>query len=326
MKEINLRILELLHHKEVEYISGQDMSNRLGISRTAIWKHINYLRAEGYEIESRTNKGYKLLKTPDRIIAEEVKLGLNTQQIGNEILVFSIVDSTNNKAKEMARQGYPTGTVIIAEEQSSGKGRRGRKWNSSPGGGLWFSIIVRPGIAPDKAPFLTIIASLTVVKTLQRYTGLLDLEIKWPNDILVKGKKICGILSELSADMGNINFAIIGIGINVNQETFKGELINKAISLKKFLGIKVDRNSLLKEILIYFEEYYRKLTSEKYSELLDEYKNYLKILGKEVVIYNVSEEIIGKVITVSPQGELIIKDKEGSIHTFWAGDVSLRKK
>lgn len=325
MKEIDLKILELLHKNETIYTSGQQISEELGISRTAVWKHINNLRENGYRIESRTNRGYKLIRTPDRIIAEEVKLGLDTHQIGSEILVFSVVDSTNTRAKELARQGYPTGTVIVAEEQNGGKGRRGRNWYSPPGTGLWFSIIVRPDITPDRAPFLTIIASLALVKAFEKYDRLSP-EIKWPNDILICGKKVSGILSELSADLGNINFAVIGIGINVNLEDFPEELINKAASLKNLLGYKVDRNRLLGEVLIAFEEYYRKLTEEKFIELLDEWRNYLRIIGKEVVIYNASEEIVGKVTAVSPQGELVVRDKKGAIHTFWAGDVSLRKK
>lgn len=324
MNEIDLKLLELLHNGD--FVSGEKISEEIGVSRTTIWKHINKLKQQGYQIESATNKGYRLVKIPDRIVPEEVYLGLKTDYIGREIKVFSSLGSTNERAKELARKDFPTGTVVIAEEQTAGKGRLGRSWFSPPGTGLWFSLIVRPDIPPNKAPFLTIIASLTLVKALSELNPELKPLIKWPNDILIDDRKVCGILSELNADLGMINFAVIGIGINVNQDYFPEELSAKATSLKIALNTRIDRTGLLQGILNFFEGYYQKLLEGRFKEILKEWKGYLNILGESVTIYSGSETYQGRVIDISSLGELVIKDNSGKVWSFWAGDVTLRKE
>lgn len=324
MNKIDLKLLELLHNGD--FVSGEKISEEIGVSRTTIWKHINKLKQLGYQIESATNKGYRLVKIPDRIVPEEVYLGLKTDYIGREIKVFSSLGSTNERAKELARKDFPTGTVVIAEEQTAGKGRLGRSWFSPPGTGLWFSLIVRPDIPPNKAPFLTIITSLTLVKALSGLNTELKPLIKWPNDILIDDRKVCGILSELNADLGMINFAVIGIGINVNQDYFPEELATKATSLKIALNTWIDRTGLLQGILNSFEGYYQKLLEGRFKELLKEWKGYLNILGEFVTIYSGSEIYQGRVIDISSLGELVIKDNSGKVWSFWAGDVTLRKE
>jgi len=322
----DLKILEFLHQNKDSYISGQQLAKELGVSRTAIWKHINNLRDVGYQIESSSKKGYQLISCPENLIAEEVRRGLNCQEIGREILVFPVLDSTNIKAKELGRKGYPDGTVIIAEEQNNGKGRMGRDWYSPGRTGLWFSILLRPEIPPIRAPFLTIIASIAVVKAIKRIDTGIKPEIKWPNDILIQGKKVCGILSELSADLGKIKYTVVGIGINVNQKNFPTGLLDKASSLKKHTGYRIDRTVLMRSVLEFFERGYQQLELQEYNRILDEWKSYLKIVGREVFVYNGSEKVEGKVIGISSQGELILQDKNGTNHYFWAGDVSLRKR
>jgi BirA family transcriptional regulator, biotin operon repressor / biotin---[acetyl-CoA-carboxylase] ligase len=256
----------------------------------------------------------------------EIELVLHTEIIGREIKVFNNLDSTNIKAKELAKEGFPSGTVIIAEEQTAGKGRRGRNWFSPKGSGLWFSLLVRPDISPDRATFLTIIASLAVVEAFEEIAPELNPIIKWPNDIMIKGRKVCGILSELGTEDNNINYAVIGIGINVNQTSFPEELSTKATSLQLVLGRPVDRFGLLQEVLNSFEIYYIRLLEKRFDELLQEWKARLNLTGEKVLIENGSDIYHGRVVDLSSLGELIIEDEDGKIRSFWAGDVSLRKK
>lgn len=324
MNKLDLKLLELLHQNKGNYISGESISNILGVSRTAVWKHIKYLREKGYKIESVTNKGYSLLEVSEKIIPEEISLGLKTRIVGKEIFVYDCVNSTNDEAKKLAREGCPAGTVIVAEEQKNGKGRLGRNWYSSAGTGLWFSIIIRPELTPNLAPFLTIVAALTVYNSLVDTIGEDIVSLKWPNDVLVNDKKVCGILSELNADLGMINYAIIGIGINVNQDEFPEEIKDKATSLKKEVGKEVNRTLLLQNTLNYFEGFYSKLIQGEHNILLQLWKGSLALQGKEVSIYSSDRVYLGKVKDISDQGELILEDVNGNIHSFWAGDVSLR--
>ncbi|MEJ6952499.1 biotin--[acetyl-CoA-carboxylase] ligase [Natronospora cellulosivora (SeqCode)] len=345
MNKIDLELLKLLKENKNDFISGEEMSSYLEVSRTTIWKHIKKLREQGFMIESITNKGYSLQGEPDSIIPEEIILDLNTGEIGREILTFDKLDSTNNSAKELAREGnYQSGTVVLAEEQLKGKGRLGRSWYSPPGTGLFFSIILKPkNLAPLKAPFLTIVACLAVVEAIRdTYKNIGDisqekenqlnevclegLEIKWPNDILLNKKKISGILSEMSADMDIINYAVVGIGVNVNQENFPEEIKTIASSLKIEKQKKVDRKELFKLILEYFEQYYSLLVNEQEKILLEKWKEYLNILNENVLIINNEEKIRGRVINISERGELILEAENGKTHSFWAGDVSLRKE
>lgn len=322
MNKLNLKLLKLLYGNKEEYISGEKISNKLGVSRTTIWKHINVLRKKGYIIDSSPNKGYYLQKTPVDIIAEEVYLGLKTDFI-KDIKVYSQLNSTNEKAKELARAGSDTNTVIIAEEQLAGKGRLSRTWYSPKDTGLWFSLVLRPEILPEQAPFLTIIASLAVVTALKKLK--FAPVIKWPNDILLEGKKVCGILSELSANLGGINFAVVGVGLNVNQKSFPAEL-TEASSLYLLGEKKLDRIKLLQSILNAMARYYQRLLAGDDSKLLKEWKGYLNILNKKVTIYSSKKVYQGIVIDISQKGELLLKDEQGKTHSFWAGDVSLRKQ
>ncbi len=346
MSNIDLELIRLLHKNSGNYISGEEISNRMGVSRTTIWKHIKKLREKGYLIDSITNKGYTLSKVPDRIIPEEVLIKLNTDEIGQEILVYDSLSSTNDKAKEIAREGCKSGTIVIAEEQTAGKGRLGRKWYSPAGSGLWLSIILmKPQIMPIKSPFLTITASIAVLKALSNIEMDIDrlaqsdkcfnndsdnaetnVKIKWPNDILISDKKVCGILSEMSADMDNIKYAVIGIGINVNQEHFPEGIEDLATSLKIEYQQTIVRNKLLVNVLESFEKYYNLLLAAKEKELLTIWKDKLAIIGEEVTIYSNDNVYYGRVLDISDQGELVLLDDFGESHKFWAGDVSLRKR
>lgn len=332
MNEIYLNLLKLLHENKDSFVSGEEISNKLGVSRTTIWKNINKLKDKGYIIESVTNRGYSLRIVPDKLLVEEVKVKLSTEEIGKEILFYSQLNSTNVRAKELVRKGYESGTVVLAEEQTAGKGRMGRKWFSPPGKGLWFSIILRPDISPVKSPFLTIVASLAVAGTIEKIIKTyyeqkkFILKIKWPNDVLLNNKKVAGILSELSADMDQIKYAIVGIGINVNQDSFPEDLDQVATSIKKCIGKNIKRVNLIQEILNRFEKFYFKLVKGQEDQLITLWKNNLNMVGEKVIIFSDNRTYEGIVYDISSRGELLLKDGNGDIHTFWAGDVSLQTK
>ncbi|MFW5979925.1 MAG: biotin--[acetyl-CoA-carboxylase] ligase [Bacillota bacterium] len=321
MDKIKEKIIEILHKNS--YYSGQQLSDKLGISRTAVWKHIQDLKDKGYIINSKHGRGYLLKSSPDLMLAEELKWRLNTDIFGCEIEHHMSIASTNKRAKELADKNYPEGTIIIAEEQTEGRGRRGREWISPVGKGLWFSLIVRPRFIPAMAPFLTIIASLSVSLSIKELN--LNPVIKWPNDILINGKKACGILSELKAEMDRIEYGIVGIGINVNQSNFSEEIKKKATSLSLEKREQVDRIDLFKNLVNNFEKYYLKLNNDEYDELINKWKYELSEIGKRVRLDSGDKIYQGEVVDVSSKGELIVNtDKEG-IKKFWAGDTSIIK-
>ena len=238
------RILEELKSRDKEYISGEEISRRLGVSRTAVWKYINRLRQEGYNIESQTNSGYKLVQSPDTLSSFEIQPLLKTRFIGREILYFDSIDSTNSYAKKMGEENIKDGTVIIADEQTSGRGRLGRQWMSPKGKGIWMTILLKPHIAPSEASKITLAAAYALCTALDK-CGL-DVRIKWPNDIVVNGKKLCGILTEMSADMDIIKYIVVGIGLNANLDAhdFDSAIAATATSIKIEAGKSISRKTV----------------------------------------------------------------------------------
>ena len=321
MNSIRKHIIDILHKNKNKYISGAEISQNLDVSRTTVSNHIKELRKKGYQIHSKTNKGYFLEDIPEKIVEEEIYHTLKTEMIGKNIKCFDEVLSTNTRAKKLA-ESMPSGTLVIAEQQTKGKGRRGRKWFSPAGEGLWFSLILCPDIEPEKLPLLTMAGALAVKEALDKYPKLESL-LKWPNDVLIRGKKVCGILSEINAEIDKINYAVTGIGINVNQNKFPDELAGKAISIKKVLKKRVNRYKLLGDILLIFEKYYQKIISGKEEAIINLWKSNLNILQKTVSIEREGKTYQGRVIDLSSRGELILKDKNNKIHNFWTGDTSI---
>lgn len=320
MKE---KIIQLLNDAE-EYISGEEISNQLGVSRTAIWKVIKQLREQGYEIESITRKGYKLVKSPDVLKSEEIRYNLNTKLLGKKVITFDTLESTNKEAKRFAIEGENEGTVIISEEQTSGKGRRGKDWISPPNSGIWMSIILRPEIIVQNASMLTLVAGLAVCKAIQEETKL-NVEIKWPNDIILDEKKVGGILTEMSSEIDFINFIIVGIGINVNIPSFPEEISNVATSLLINGKKNYKRKNIVKKILEYFEIYYNKyLQTEDLTYLIEEYNKYCINIGRDVKIINKNEVLIAKAKEVTTSGELVVIDDNGKEVIINSGEVSVR--
>jgi BirA family biotin operon repressor/biotin-[acetyl-CoA-carboxylase] ligase len=322
VENVTRKILKKLDQFRDDYISGQKISDSLGVTRTTVWKHIQKLKEKGFKIESISNRGYRLKASPERLIPETILLGLDTDKLVTDIYYYKSVGSTNKKARQLANtEEVEDGTLVIAEEQRKGSGRRGRSWFSPPETGLWFSLLLKPDFAPEKAPFLTIIASLAVHRALNE-KGFSP-NLKWPNDILINKQKVCGILSELSAELDYIKYAVVGIGINVNQQSFPEEIREIATSLCQLKNDSINRKELLQSILQYFEKYYTKLLEGNEESLLEEWKGKLRILGRCIEITSSGKEYKGKVVDISDKGELILKTNEGDIRSFWAGDTSL---
>ena len=268
MKE---EILKMLRETD-GYISGQELCNKFGVSRTAIWKVMKQLKEAGYNIEAQQNKGYHIVSAPDVMDAAELKSIWKPKWVGCEILYFDSIDSTNTKAQELAEKGYPSGTLVVADKQIAGKGRRGRNWESPSGCGIFMTLMLKPDINPNNASMLTLVSALAVAKALADITGK-DAKIKWPNDIVIDGRKVCGILTEMSAQFDYINNIVIGIGINVNNSSFPEEISATASSLRLLSGGKKYRRAeIIEKIMEYFEKYYSIfLETEDLSALVNEY-------------------------------------------------------
>lgn len=320
MKEEILRLLRSADG----YISGQELCNRFGVSRTAVWKAINQLKEAGYEIEAQQNKGYRLMGAPDLMTEAEIKSLMHTDWVAKEVLYFDTIDSTNTKAQELAEKGYPSGTLVVADKQESGKGRRGRSWVSPSGTGIFMTLMIKPDINPNNASMLTLVAALAVAKAITSVTGEEAL-IKWPNDIVVNGKKVCGILTEMNAQFDYINHIVVGIGINVHNESFPEEISQMASSLMIEAGGKrFHRAQIIAETMAYFEQYYDTfLKTQDLSALVREYDKLLVNRNKSVRVLDPKEPFDGKAMGITPKGELIVDTWE-SRKLVSSGEVSVR--
>lgn len=322
MKE---KILHLLKENEKNFISGQGISEKLGVSRTAIWKYINVLKEEGYEIESVSKRGYRLVSSPDLLSFEEVSKNLHTKYIGKNIMYFSTIDSTNNKSKELALDGSPNGTVVISEEQTLGRGRLGRNWVSPKYKGIWMSIILKPDTDPMNVPKVTQVGAAAVIKTLNELG--IKATIKWPNDIVMNNKKICGILTEMSGELNKVNYVIMGIGINVNIdiEDFPEELKDIATSISHEEGRYLKRKDLVSSLLNNFEILYDEFEKEESINLsVNICRENSALIGKEVKIINRGKESIGRAVDLNDEGQLLVQYSDGKIDKIISGEVSIR--
>jgi BirA family transcriptional regulator, biotin operon repressor / biotin---[acetyl-CoA-carboxylase] ligase len=323
MKE---KILQELKSHAGFYISGEEISGSLQVSRTAVWKYINQLKDMGYVIESQTKKGYRLVESPDSLLPQEMKGNINTEVIGQNLKFFEQVDSTNLYAKRIAEGGFEDGTVIMADEQLNGRGRMGRTWASPKGKGIWMTIMLKPKISPADASKVTLLTACAVCKAIEEISGLYT-QIKWPNDIVLNGKKLCGILTEMSAEIDEINYLIIGIGVNVNidLEDFPHELQAIATSIKIEKGDMIIRKELAAAIINNFERYYKGfIMTGSIKDYINEYKERSAILGKEVRVTSSTLELQGTVVDISEEGQLQLELCDGSIKEIISGEVSVR--
>ena len=318
-------ILELLGQHPEQYVSGEEISRQLAVSRTAIWKHMQTLKQAGYEIESHPRLGYRLKTRPDLLLPYEIRDILRTKIVGQkEIYYFADVESTNTEAKKQANLGCPEGSISLSEAQTKGRGRLSRSWFSPSGKGIWLSVVLRPPFNPHDAPKCTLMAAVAVTKAIQSMTGI-ECGIKWPNDILYQGKKIVGILTEMNAEIDAINYIVIGMGINVNikQQDFPDELTESATSLSVVAGHTISRLSLLNAVLVELEQAYEEVVQYGFSKMLDEWRKLSITLGKKVNVIGSGKEFSGTAVDIDHDGGLLVQTEAG-IERVLAGDVSIR--
>lgn len=308
------------------YVSGQSLCEEFGVSRTAVWKVINQLKEEGYHVEAVKNRGYRIADIPDVMSEEELKSLLTgkTRWAGQEIYYYPDTDSTNIRAKELGEKGAPHGTLVVAGQQSAGRGRRGRGWESPPGCSIYMSILLRPEFLPSKAPMLTLIMAYSVAKALRACTGM-EVKIKWPNDIVLNGKKLVGILTEMSTEIDYINHVVIGVGVNVNMASFSEEIAKTATSLRIETGEIIKRSTLIVEMMKHFEKNYEMyLKTEDLSGIREAYNGLLVNCGKEVRILGAREPYQAVALGINDSGELLVRKQDGSQEAVYAGEVSVR--
>ncbi|MFJ7725574.1 biotin--[acetyl-CoA-carboxylase] ligase [Neobacillus sp. NPDC097160] len=322
--EIRKKLLDSFTNAGEIFLSGQHLAELIGCSRTAVWKHIEELRKEGFELEAVRNKGYRIVKTPERITADEIRLGLATNFIGRNIHYEESVESTQKIAHRLSNEDVPEGSVIIAEEQLSGKGRMNRAWHSPKYSGIWMSLILRPNIPLTNAPQLTLLTAVAIVQAMVEETGLQP-EIKWPNDILLNGKKVTGILTELQAEADRIHSIIIGIGINVNQkkEDFPSELQEKASSLFIESGKLISRAGLIRSIFKHFEKLYLLYLEQGFFPIKLLWEGYAVSIGKILKARTLTNVIEGKALGITDEGVLKLEDRTGVVHHIYSADIEV---
>lgn len=318
-------ILKILRSTD-GYVSGQELCDKLGVSRTAVWKVIGSLKEEGYEIDSVSRKGYRLLSSPDVVSESEIASRILDGVFGQRVVSYEITDSTNTRAKQLAEEGAVHGTLVVANMQTAGKGRRGRSWQQEEGSVIAMSLLLRPTFSPDKASMLTLLAAHSVAGAIEAVTGL-PAAIKWPNDIVINRKKTVGILTEMSlgVEQAAIDYIVIGIGINVNNTTFPEEIRDMATSLYLEKGERVSRSALIAESMRRLEvDYEAFLKTEDLSAILPDYNAHLISMNKEVRVLDPKGEYTGISRGMDAQGELLVERADGEIIKVYAGEVSVR--
>ena len=322
-----MRDLILQTLKQERHISGQELGKRLNISRTAIWKHINELRSRGYQIDSSPKSGYSFIKSTELLLPEEIGSGLNTQIMGKHVKHYYEVSSTQDVAAELARGGAADGTLVIAEMQKEGRGRKGRSWVSFPEGGIYLSLILRPNLLPSQIVQVPLIAGVAVVKAIKDIIPLQP-AIKWPNDIIIGEKKVGGILTEMNCEVDGINFVVLGIGLNVNipASSLTEPTIGIATSLIEEHGAYISRVKLVQCFLIEFEMIYKKFMAYGFSSVRNEWKTLNNTLGVRVKVNDGGKETKGQAIDIDNDGFLLVRSNSGTVHRIISGDVTITRR
>jgi BirA family biotin operon repressor/biotin-[acetyl-CoA-carboxylase] ligase len=320
-------ILQLLREHSTAFLSGEEISRRLKVSRTAVWKRIERLRALGYEIEASTRSGYRLIQSPDLLTPTEVEPLLKTKWMGKRIHYFQTLDSTNSKAYQLALNGAEEGEVVISESQEKGRGRLGRQWFSPPFLNLYLSVILRPKISPHQASLNTLMAAVATADAIQKFSGLRPL-IKWPNDILLRDRKVAGLLNEVHSETDRIHFVILGIGVNLNmdEKMFSKEIRTVATSLKIEMGQTVSRKIFLQFFLQEMEKWYSTFLEGGSAVILKAWRDRAHIQGRQVKVTSFGEAIAGIAIDVDSDGALILETEDGRQKRVVAGDIEYKNK
>jgi BirA family biotin operon repressor/biotin-[acetyl-CoA-carboxylase] ligase len=323
---IKQAILNAFRENPDQFISGEELSRNCQCSRTAVWKHIEELREEGYRFVAIRKSGYRLLSVPDSISAEQITSGLVTKQIGHHIHSYDTVETTQRLAHEAAVLGAEEGTIIIADQQKGGKGRMGRPWHSPKGTGVWMSLIIRPNLSLAKAPQLTLLTAVAMSKAIEMLLSNVKVQIKWPNDLFVNGKKVCGILTELSAEENRVDYLVIGTGVNVNHvlTDFPEELQQVATSLRIESGTVLQRAELVQAFCRSFEREYQFYLANGFERIREEWEASSCTLGRVVKVYNYQSELEGRAVGLDSDGALLVEDVLGNRHKVYSADVNYR--
>lgn len=327
VKGMTLReaVLKALKEKKGEWVSGEALSESLKVSRTAVWKHIKTLLAEGYEIESSPKKGYRISAPADLLSPEEVWPGLATEVFGRQdYFYYREIDSTNNRARVLASEGYPEGTIVVAEMQTAGRGRRGRSWYSPVNQGIYVSVILRPMLPLKEISRVSLVIAAAVAETLESELNLQP-RIKWPNDILIDNKKIAGILSEAVTDMDGVEYIVAGIGLNINNhaQDFPTDFRTIATSALAEHDRPGSRIKVLQSLLLHLESNYKQLVAGNFAKILEKAKRLSMVIGQEVRLDTVNGFTVGQAIDIDDSGFLLVRDQQGTIHTVMSGEISI---
>ena len=324
MIKLKKKILEMLRDAGKNFVSGENIATLMNVSRTAIWKHVQSLRKRGYQISSSERLGYKLEKIPDLLLPEIVQFELNTKIFGagTNYIYKNSIESTNELAKKLAYHGAAAGTVVVAEEQTGGKGRLERNFFSPRAKGIWFSVILRPRCMAKDAPKFTLMAAVAVAKAMERFN--LRAEIKWPNDIMFDGRKLVGILTEMSAEIAHVNYIVVGIGINVNisRAEFPQSIREIATSLSEMNGENLNRAKFFRAVLEEFEKLY---IAKNFKDVFNLWRKFNNTLGEKVTVLSAETGDIftGTAVDIDAEGALIV-ETNGERKIVYAGDVSIR--
>ena len=321
------QILTALRTSPEAGVSGADLAQRLHISRAAVWARIEELRTLGYDIQASPHRGYRLLDSPDLLHADDLLARLGrTEVIGRDIRVFQETTSTNDVAEKLARDGVKEGAVVFAETQTKGRGRMGRKWISPAGKGLWFSVLLRPALRPTAVTQLTIMAATAIARGLRSATGL-NVEIKWPNDLLVGGRKLVGVLTELNAEVDKVKYVILGIGVDVNLDAaaLPADLRRIATSVKIETGQSWNRADVAAAILRELDADYRRVCRGQFAALADEWESRCATLGQNVTIDIGGRKVRGRAEALDDDGALLVRTQHGRLERIIGGDVTVEK-
>lgn len=321
---INEELIRHLKAARGQFVSGEELSRLLGVSRTAIWKHIEELRQAGYRVEAVRRAGYRLVAAPDRLYPVELQDGLATKRFGREAVYFDAIASTQNEAHRRAEAGAPEGLVVIADVQTGGRGRLGRSWHSPPETGIWMSLVLRPDVPLPRVPQLTLVAAVSLADTLAACTGL-SVGIKWPNDLLAGGRKVCGILTELAAEADRVHYVILGIGLNVNQteEDFPPELRARAGSLAMAAGRSFSRVALAQRMLEGLEADYDAYLQKGFAPFKRRWEARAVSLGQRVVARTPGGDFVGIARGIDDDGALLLEQANGALRKIYSADLDL---
>lgn len=323
MSSTRSKLIELLSANETTYISGQLLSDELNISRSAIWKHMNELKKDGYEIEGKANRGYRIISYPDKISENTISWGLDTEWLGKKIVHKDSVPSTQRIAHELALNGAKHGTIVIADEQTEGRGRVDKDFHSKKDQGIWMSMILRPDILPYLAPQLTLLTATVLANVMEGHTQIKP-QIKWPNDVLIDGKKVSGILTEMQAEQDKIVYIVVGIGININQQLadFPQEIQKRVTSLSMAAEKDWDIVPFIQELCQTFEEKYNQFIHHGFDPVKVDWENYGFRLNERLQITTNQDQWEGLFIGISEDGALLAKKDSGTIERIYSAEIS----